>query len=124
LQSGQGKILSDTQTNKITDKVVPPSKAGMASLTENHNHTSEAKDRVTNSYFSRNDIGRADREGVPQYLITPFGERLRYRPSDKPTQEMRKKEGGIIERWRNQKWERDPNANTDLDRPGAGRNGY
>lgn len=124
LQSPQGKILSETRTDEMVDKVRPPARDGMASLAETHNHTSEAKDRVTNAHLSQTDISRADRERVPQYAVTPFGARERYRPSDKTTEEGRKKEGGIIERWRNGKWERDPNANTDMKRPGAGRNGY
>lgn len=124
LQSAQGKLLSETRTDSLVGKVRPPSREGMTSLTENHNHTSEAKDRVTNSYLSQTDVGRGDQEGIPQYTITPFGDRIRYRPSDKPTPEARKKEGGMIERWRNRNWERDPNANTDLDKPGAGRNAH
>jgi hypothetical protein len=124
LQSTQGKFLSETRTDREVATVRPPSRDGMESLAETHNHTSESKDQFTHVHLSRTDISRGDKYGRPQYSVTPSGGRERYRPSDKQTEAERKKEGGTIERWQNGQWKRDPNANTDMTNWRANRNGH
>jgi len=76
--------------------------------------------------YGRNLVNQYTSSGADKrdaYMIF-YGIRERYRPSDKKTPAERKKEGGIIERWRDGKWERHPNGNTDMTNPAAHRNGY
>lgn len=127
VQAPEGKRLVGPRTDKNETQVEPPSEEGTTSLAETHNHTfdlSPAGNKYTKVNFSRDDINRGDKYGRPQYAITPNGVRERYRPSDKATDEERKKEGGIIERWRDGEWKRVPGANTDMSNYGAHRNGY
>jgi RHS repeat-associated protein len=77
---------------------------------EVHAHVRESQDKTTGANTSKGDIKRADITGRPIYTNAPDGRggviQERYRPSDAQNVQDRQKEGGIIERYRNGKWER------------------
>lgn len=62
-------------------------------------------------------------DGQRGEVITPNGTQQRYRPSDKPTLEEKRAEGGIIEQKVNGKWVPLDGANTNLNNPYDHRNG-
>jgi hypothetical protein len=123
-QNGQGaKSLSQTRTDHLSTKVVPPEPSqGSRSLVETHNHTDNNNDGTTHSRISKPDVNRGDITGRTQQVITPDGRQQRYRPSDKPTLQERRQEGGVIEQKHGFKWEPVKGANTNLNNPFDHRN--
>jgi RHS repeat-associated protein len=118
------KSLSETRTDNSSRSVRPPEPpGGSRSLAETHNHTDNNRDATTHSHLSKTDVNRGDTTGRTQQVITPDGTQQRYRPSDKPTTQERRQEGGVIEQKQGDKWVPLKGANTNLQSPYDHRNG-
>jgi hypothetical protein len=115
--------LSETRIGDGGHVRPPEPPTGTDAPVETHNHTNSDNDYYTHSHIGRNDANRADAKGRTQEVITPDGVQQRYRPSEKPTPEERRAEGGIIEQKVNGKWVPVPGANTNLQNPYDHRNG-
>lgn len=76
---------------------------------EVHSHVVASQDRKTGANTSSGDVKRADVTGKPIYTAAPDGKggviQERYRPSDAQTVKDRQEQGGIIERFENNRWE-------------------
>ncbi|MGI8957768.1 MAG: RHS repeat domain-containing protein [Chthoniobacterales bacterium] len=116
------RSLSETRTDRNSGRVVPPQDAQKASLVETHNHTNDNNDATTHSRIGKFDANRGDITRRAQEVISPDGTQQRYRPSDKPTLEGRREEGGAIEQKQNGKWVPLKDANTNLKDPFDHRN--
>ena len=86
-----------------------PEVPGQKPKIEVHSHVVESVDGKTGANTSAADVRRADFTGKPIYTNAPNGRggviQERYRPSDAKTIQERQKEGGVLERLRNNKWE-------------------
>src|SRR5205085_878285 len=87
-----------------------PPASGARTKAEVHSHVRESQDKTTGANTSKGDVKRANITGRPIYTNAPDGRggviQERYRPSDARNIQDRQEEGGILELYRDNKWER------------------
>ena len=89
---------------------LPKTPNGSTREADTHSHVVATEDKTTGGITSSGDIIRGDFTGKPNYTAardergTTIYER--YRPSDAKTEAGRVKEGGVLERLKNGKWEK------------------
>jgi RHS repeat-associated protein len=110
---GTVSISKETVRSDASQKIYAfpkPETSDQRTKADVHSHVLESTDRKTGGNTSGGDVKRGDVTGRPIYTNAPDGKggviQERYRPSDAKSVQDRQKEGGIIERLRNDKWER------------------